>query len=282
MSGDEGRSTDRIDAAGLSRQVVRDDQGVAHVLGLSGGKDSTALALAMAERHPEVPMNYICTPTGNELPEMEAHWRKCEELTGRPLLRLTAPDGAGGVLTLEKLIRRFEALPNDRMRWCTRMLKIEPTRAFMLRLLADGPAVLYVGLRADEEARQGLFWEGETRFPMREWGWGEADVWAYLDRRGVKIPRRTDCAWCYHQRLIEWKVLAEDHPDLYQQAIELEDWVSDRRGRMHTFRNASRDTWPADLRSLRDEFLRGRKVRGEKAYRERIAEGRSPCRVCSL
>lgn len=32
--------------------TARDDNGIAHIVALSGGKDSTALALALAEREP--------------------------------------------------------------------------------------------------------------------------------------------------------------------------------------------------------------------------------------
>lgn len=265
-----------MNAAQLLTQVRRDNQGVAHVLGLSGGKDSTALALRMKDFHPELPMNYICTPTGDELPEMAAHWDLLEGLLGQPLLRLYAPDGQGGVLTLDKLIERFQALPNFRQRWCTRMLKVQPCEAFMLALQSAGPAVLYVGLRADEEAREGLLWKGETRFPMREWGWGVAEVWAYLKSINVTIPRRTDCARCYHQQLPEWKMLAERHPDLYEAAARQEEAIG------HTFRSPGRDTWPVALRDLLAEFKSGRKVRGDAAYRERVERGETACRVCSL
>ena len=45
-----------------------------HVVALSGGKDSTALALRLAEIEPREYI-YVCTPTGNEPPEMFAHWK---------------------------------------------------------------------------------------------------------------------------------------------------------------------------------------------------------------
>ena len=50
-----------------------DENGVMHVVALSGGHDSTALALLLNEREPR-PYNYVCTPTGDELPEMFEHW----------------------------------------------------------------------------------------------------------------------------------------------------------------------------------------------------------------
>ena len=41
-----------------------------HVLGLSGGRDSAALAVYMRQHHPELHIEYFFTDTGKELPEV--------------------------------------------------------------------------------------------------------------------------------------------------------------------------------------------------------------------
>ena len=58
-----------------------------HVVGLSGGKDSTALALRLAELEPR-DYEYICNETGNELPAMQEHWSRLEQLLGKPIKRV--------------------------------------------------------------------------------------------------------------------------------------------------------------------------------------------------
>lgn len=147
-----------------------------HIVGLSGGKDSTAMALRLIETEPR-DYEFICTPTGNELPVMRAHWEKLERMLGKPLMKLTA-----GGITLTELIEQMQMLPNFRARWCTRILKIEPTIEYMTNLPPG--SVLYVGLRADEEERPGIMGEDmNIDFPMRRWGWGESDVWKYLGER---------------------------------------------------------------------------------------------------
>lgn len=239
-----------------------------HVVGLSGGKDSTAMALRLAEIEPDVERVYVCTPTGNELPEMFEHWLKVGDLLGARILPVVA-DSLGG------LIAGYNALPNFRMRWCTRQLKIEP---FVKFLTVNAPAVAYVGLRADEEGRKGVDY-GEmvpgctTRFPLREWGWGLPEVLGYLDERGVVIPERTDCAVCFYQTIGQWFDLWEKHPDHY---AEGEAWEA---ATGHTFRSASRDTWPAALTELRAEFERGRIP---KDRRQPALLGAAQCRACSL
>lgn len=231
-----------------------------HVVGLSGGKDSTALALALAEAEPRR-YEFICNETGNELPEMHEHWGRLESLLGAPLVRVRHSR------TLVEESRAIRMLPSALARWCTRVLKIEPTIEYM-QALPPG-SVLYVGLRADEEERRGLFGEDlNVRFPLREWGWDEAAVYAYLAYRGVCIPERTDCGLCPFQRLGEWRDLYFKHPGLYAEGMKLEAEVG------ATIRSPSRDTWPAGLAELAQEFDRGRPLRQFKRA--------APCRVCSL
>lgn len=236
--------------------------GMTHVVALSGGKDSTALALRLAEVEPREYV-YICTPTGRELPEMDAHWTRLEGLLGQPIVRLT--NG-----TLDSWITTWSALPNFRMRWCTRVLKIEPMMAW---LLAHQPCTHYVGLRADEESRAGIYGEvaGMTRYPLREWGWGLAEVRGYLAERGVTIPARTDCDVCFFQRINEWKALLRKHPDRYAEGEAYETLTG------ATFRTPGRDSWPVDLAGLRVEIERQPGLDlGDEEEREGM------CRACTL
>lgn len=249
-------------------EICRDIDGVAHIVGLSGGKDSTCLALALKERTNH-PLHFVCTPTGDELPEMASHWKRCEELLLQPLIRLESGK------TLDSLIVHYGALPNWRMRWCTRELKIEPYDAFLRELAAEGPVVSYIGLRSDEEDREGVDYakgiQGVTcSYPLRDWKWGLAEVWEFLDERGVIIPKRTDCARCYGQRLSEWRDLYVSYPALYAQAEAQEEATG------HTFRSPGRDTWPASLKELRAEFDRGRPLRERRDARGKV------CRACTL
>lgn len=240
-----------------------------NVVALSGGKDSTALALRLAEIEPGE-YEYICTPTGDELPDMIAHWERLECLLGKPIKRL------GNGETLFQLVERMKMLPNHRARFCTRILKIEPAIEYMEHLSAE--SVLMVGLRADEQERRGLFGEDiSVRFPLREWGWGLSDVWRYLSEKGITIPPRTDCAVCYHQQLAEWWQLWRDHPERFESGAAMERQLG------HTLRSAERDTWPASLDGLRERFVAGDVPRGAEARATRDLFGNDGiCRVCTL
>lgn len=252
---------------------VPDAEGRYHIVALSGGHDSTALALLLRDQYPDVPFNYVCTPTGDELPEMFAHWRDLGERLGRRII----PVMNG---TLKSVIRGQGALPNFRLRFCTRILKIEPFRRVLQALTARGPVVSYVGLRADEPGRAGGAYDDidgvEMRFPLREWDMGEAEVQATLAGYGVKCPDRTDCARCYHQRVGEWWELWAYHPELAADAVRDEEEMA------ATYRTPGRDRWPVALKDLFALFATG--VIPERSlnrmYRERMMSG--GCRVCSL
>lgn len=252
---------------------VRDAKGVLHVVALSGGHDSTAMALLLREQNPDTPYNYVCTPTGNELPEMFEHWVRLGERLGRRLVPIMAG-------TLHSVIREEKMLPNFRARFCTRRLKIEPYRKFLQEQSMLGGIVSYVGLRADEEGRAGGAYgdiEGiEMRFPLREMGFGEDDVQATLQRFGVVCPNRTDCGECYHQRIGEWFEYWRDHPAKAYAAAELEGEIGG------TFRTPGRDTWPTALVDLFAAFSSGRVPEAslKRMQRERMEAG--ACRVCSL
>ena len=55
-----------------------------HVLGLSGGRDSAALAVFMRQNHPELEVDYFFTDTGKELPEVYEFLVKLEGFLGKP------------------------------------------------------------------------------------------------------------------------------------------------------------------------------------------------------
>ena len=258
---------------GNSRDMLeRDDQGVLHIVGLSGGHDSSCLSLLLREREPR-PYNYLCTPTGDELPEMFAHWRRMGELLGKRILPVMT-------VSLRQLIDEYGALPNFRQRWCTRRIKIEPYAAFLAEQAKLGPVVSYVGLRADEPERVGGLYghiDGvTTRHPLREWGYGESEVQADLACRGVVCPIRTDCARCYHQRVGEWFLLWMDNRDVFLDA------ENDEATTGFTFRSPGRDSWPTALRDLRAAFEAGKvpSTSLNRMARETMAAG--ACRACRM
>lgn len=59
---------------------------VRHILNLSGGKDSTALAIYLRDKIPD--LEYVFCDTGEELPETYEYLTMLEAYLGRTIVRL--------------------------------------------------------------------------------------------------------------------------------------------------------------------------------------------------
>lgn len=191
-----------------------------HILLISGGKDSTALAIYMREHHPEIDMEYLFCDTHKELPEIYSYLSRLEAYLGKPIVRLQSELGDRGFDYWLDMYRDY--LPSPSMRWCTRKLKIEPFEQY----IGEDPVYLYVAIRADEN-RDGHISSKPTVmpvYPFRDAGLGKEDVFALLENSVVGIPEyynwrsRSGCTFCFFQRSIEWVGLMEQHPDLFEEA----------------------------------------------------------------
>jgi hypothetical protein len=198
-----------------------------HVLGISGGKDSAALAVYMREHHPEIDIDYFFTDTGEELPEVYEFLGKLEGRLGKPIQRLNPGRD------FRFWLRQYNHfLPNPNSRWCTRKLKLAPFEAWVRPMLAAGDKVTsYVAIRADEDYREGYASKADNLFvklPFREAGIDKVGVIDILENSGVGYPRyyewrsRSGCTFCFFQQKIEWVRLREQHPEAYEAAKVLE------------------------------------------------------------
>ena len=194
-----------------------------HVLGLSGGKDSAALAVYMRQEYPEIDIEYFFTDTGKELPEVYDFLVKLEGFLGKPILRLN-PDR-----DFDFWLKQFNSyLPSPQSRWCTRKLKIRPFEQWVEPKLREGDTVFsYVAIRADEEFREGYASHNENlkvRLPFKEDGIDKPGVIEILDGVGLGLPKyyewrtRSGCTFCFFQQKIEWVRLMERHPSFFEEA----------------------------------------------------------------
>lgn len=198
-----------------------------HLLGISSGKDSAALAVWMAVNHPELDIEYFFTDTGKELPEVYEFLGRLEGFLGKPITYLNPHRDFDYWL---RVFHNF--LPSPQTRWCTRVMKLEPFREWTKPMLDAGDEVYsYVAIRADEEHRTGMQ-DKHPNFhlvlPFREAGVDKADVYEILDSAGIGLPAyyewrsRSGCTFCFFQQKIEWVHLLEHHPDKFAEAMAYE------------------------------------------------------------
>lgn len=225
------------------------DVNARHVVPLSGGKDSTALAVYLSQSYPDTSFEYVFSDTGAELPETYEYFDRLEHVLGIEVTRISALDLLGvaakpGRTAFDVVLYEHFAgfLPSARTRWCTRMLKIHPFENY----LGTDRAYSYIAIRADEE-RQGYTGHGskpvvvsEKRnivpvYPFKDDGMMLRDVQRILEESGLGLPRyydwrsRSGCYFCFYQQVAEWQGLKERHPDLFERAKDYEEKSSARQ-----------------------------------------------------
>ena len=194
-----------------------------HVLGLSGGRDSAALAVFMRQHHPELDIEYFFTDTGKELPEVYEFLGRLEGFLGKPILRLN-PDR-----DFDFWLKQYNSfLPSPQTRWCTRQLKLRPFEHWLRPMLETGTKVYsYVAIRSDEEYREGYNSKHDNLkivLPFKQDGIDKPGVQDILEASGLGLPKyyewrsRSGCTFCFYQQKIEWVRLKEQHPDAFEEA----------------------------------------------------------------
>lgn len=265
-----------------------------HILSLSGGKDSAALAIYMRDRVPE--MEYIFSDTRKELPETYQYLERIEDYLGKRVHRLNAELGFdhwyevyGGMI------------PSNHRRWCTKMLKLKPFEEFV----GEQPVLNYVGLRADEERSGYISHKPNITpiYPFKDDGLKLVDIHEILMSSGVGMPPYTDwgrtrsgCFFCFYQQKIEWVRLKEAHPVLFDEAKKYER-PYEGSGNVFTWTSGeslAELEQPDRMQRIRDEHERRKtqaSIRGAnltleqvfaRSFEEEDQESREACAICTI
>lgn len=198
-----------------------------YMVPVSGGADSSALAITMSVLFPEIPFRYVFTDTLAETRDLYENMENIQKFLGIEVTRLK-PDNGG----LYGLIDSYGGfLPSMKARWCTRELKLKPYEDYIESIRQDGRQVhSFVGIRADEPTREGLVSKYDfikTYFPFQDLGIGRKAVFGILQET-VGVPRlynhrtRSGCSVCPFQRRSELLGLLRWNPDEFDTGIRYE------------------------------------------------------------
>ena len=155
-----------------------------HVLGISGGKDSAALAIYLRNKYPELDIEYYFCDTGKELDETYALIQNLESYLGKKITVLKAAEKSSQQ-PFDHYYNVFGGyLPSSNVRWCTKYLKLHPFEEFV----GDDPVISYVGIRGDED-REGYISRKpniQSIFPFRKNIWSEDVISKVLKNENMK------------------------------------------------------------------------------------------------
>ena len=198
-----------------------------HVLGLSGGKDSAALAVHMNEKYPHIPIEYFFTDTGYELDETYKFLDKLKTRLSCPIKYICPTN------TFDYFMKKYNNfLPSATARWCTVEMKLKPFEAWIAPSLKEGVQIYtYIGIRYDERGRVGYKPTNpliKAKFPFVDDCIDREGVTDILQNSGLGMPAyykwrsRSGCQFCFFQRHGEWLGLKENHPEQFEYAKSLE------------------------------------------------------------
>lgn len=238
------------------------DKPVRHIVALSGGKDSTALAVFLRKKIPN--LEYVFCDSGEELQETYDYIYKLQDYLSIDIKWLKDDRDFEYYLDMYKGV-----LPDPNKRWCTRMLKIKPFEEYV----GDEPIINYVGIRADEIQRTGYISKKpniKTEFPFIENNIRLDGVLSILKQEGLGLPEyyswrsRSGCYFCFFQQKIEWVGLLENKPDYYLKAESFEK-LDPKTGKKFTWMENE------SLKYIRNNPERIKAIKAEYKQRKNLA-----------
>lgn len=222
-----------------------------YIIGVSGGKDSTATALWALEHLPRERLRFVNNPTGAGWPTGEQYLGYLESELDIEIERVRAgdrplPKGSkerqswANATSLLDMVCQRGMWPSFWQRYCTKYLKMWPLRLYAKE--TEKPLLIF-GERAEESIHRAKLpqfgadtFKGmkKYRFPVFRpvLKWSESDVWNYLRSYQVEpnpVYQYTDRygCWCCPLKGTADRVLnfCRLHPDIAQQAADLEQEI---------------------------------------------------------
>lgn len=237
------------------------------LVAVSGGADSTAMALLLHERDELKDVDLLFSDTGAELPEVYWLLPRLAAYVGRPLHVVS-----GGSF-FSHLVGYNYMLPGVKLRWCTRVLKQAPQDYFAMK---NEVTEVMIGIRADEPRRQKR-WSprhgvAEFTWPLVKAGLGKEEVRALCLTHDLLNPvyhwrSSVSCFCCPFQRKADWLGMLKHHPTLFKVAEEWEAQALRTGEKGYTWAH-----WP--LKMLREN--------DEEQLRLWPEPREEPCVICTL
>lgn len=205
------------------------------IVAFGGGTNSTAMLITMVLRGEPAPHAILFADTGGERPEIYEFIRIFSEWLvrhGYPPITVVRKGGNGRTLEEDCLIKNMLPSIAYGYKSCSHKFKVEPQNKWSnndptckAEWAAGRKVVKLIGYDADEPQRASIPEDKKYiyRYPLIEWDMGRDEcVQAIRDCR-LPLPGKSACFFCPNSKPDEICKLGEDHPNLLQRALQMED-----------------------------------------------------------
>ena len=195
---------------------------VRHILGISGGKDSAALAIYMKDKYPDLKVDYYNSDTGCELEETEVLINRLESYLGG-ITRLRAAEGSPEPTPFEHFLKASgNFLPSPQADIDVKVFNKAVYEYLKTTDLPVGQLDEFPLIDNDD-----VLVKDDIFSILEDSGVGVPAYYKPVEfevdgRKGTYSRSRSGCYFCFYQQKIEWIWLYEQHPDLFKKAMEFE------------------------------------------------------------
>lgn len=193
-----------------------------HILSFGGGVNSAALMVWLTQHNRPLD-EVVFADTGVELPETYQYLPLVESYLSPYEIPLTIIPARVRGRDLYETCWDRKVIPSTIWRWSTRDFKVKPLHRYYRSL--NTPINQYLGIAYDELDRMRSSPTPNIRnlYPLVEQRMTRADCVVLIEEAGLPLPVKSSCFFCPFSSLDRWKWLYENHPDLYQRAVALEE-----------------------------------------------------------
>lgn len=207
------------------------------VLSLGGGVNSTALLVGLIEKN-RAPDLILFADTGAEHSRTYIHLNELDDWLSRkgrdPIVRVSNAGREGFVhKSLEDECLNNKTLPSLAFgfKGCSVKWKRQPMDRFVKmwkpaikKWKSGGRVTRLIGIDAGERHRGKIPDDKKYvyQFPLIEWNWGRAECVEAIRNAGIQVPGKSACWFCPASKKAEIIDLANNHPDLFERAIAME------------------------------------------------------------
>lgn len=224
---------------------------VRHILSFGGGVNSVALMILLLREG--LPFDEaVFADTGGEIPETYNYLGIAEDYMKEHGVPLTVVRKRNGRSLYDTSWDR-RVFPSAIWRWSTRDFKVTPIHRHYRSLGAHINQYLAIAYDEFQRMKDSRVEYVTNLFPLIDRELTRADCIDIIEEAGLPIPQRSSCYFCPFNSVDRWRWLHQNHPELYDKAIALEEHSKHFPSQRLTDQ-AFRKQTDVSLRSLRELF----------------------------